>query len=90
VTASGDGRRTKYSGQSGSESTVDLYDVGFDASWELDMFGGARRGVEAANADVQASEASFAGTQVSLAAEVATYYVEVRAQQALIRIASGL
>jgi outer membrane protein, multidrug efflux system len=87
ATVSGDGRRTKYSGQSGSEATVDLYDVGIDASWELDMFGGVRRGVEAANADVQASEASFAGTQVSLAAEVATYYVEVRAQQALIRIA---
>jgi outer membrane protein, multidrug efflux system len=87
VTASGDGRKTNYSGHSGSDATVDLYDVGFDASWELDIFGGVRRGVEATNADLQASEASLAGVQVSLAAEVATSYVEARAQQTLISIA---
>jgi NodT family efflux transporter outer membrane factor (OMF) lipoprotein len=87
VGVSADARRSRLSGESGDGATVELYRAGFDASWEVDVFGGTRRGVEAADADLQAAAARLADTQVTLAAEVAASYVEVRAQQALIRIA---
>jgi outer membrane protein TolC len=50
---------------------LQLYTAGFDASWEVDLFGGTRRAVEAASAEAQAVDADLADTQVSLAAEVA-------------------
>lgn len=58
-----------------------LYATGIDATWEIDIFGGTRRAVEAAAADAQAAEADLADAQVSLAAEVANDYAELRAQQ---------
>ena len=86
--ASADARRANASVEtSGRNATAEVYGAGLDASWELDVFGGTRRGVEAATADVQASAALLAATQVSLAAEVASNYVDVRLQQALIDIA---
>ncbi|MDY0184247.1 MAG: efflux transporter outer membrane subunit [Desulfuromonadaceae bacterium] len=63
---------------SGSESTRKLFSAGFDASWEPDIFGGVRRGVEAASADVDASTESLRDTRVSLAAEVVLNYVDLR------------
>ncbi|WP_400189889.1 efflux transporter outer membrane subunit [Massilia orientalis] len=62
-------------------SRLDLYNVGFDATWEIDLFGGQRRAVEAAGASVQAAEANLADAQVSLAAEVAQLYVDLRGCQ---------
>jgi outer membrane protein, multidrug efflux system len=59
----------------------DVYQASFDASWELDLFGGRRRAREAAVAEVQAFEAEREGVSVSLAAEVARDYVELRALQ---------
>jgi outer membrane protein, multidrug efflux system len=53
----------------------------FDASWELDVFGGVRRSVEAAKADHDTATASLDGARVSLVAEVARNYVEVRSLQ---------
>ncbi len=64
-----------------------LYNAGFDASWELDVFGGTRRAVEAANADVRAAEYSWRDVQVSLLAEVARNYVEARGYQQRLAIA---
>lgn len=64
-----------------TQSARTLYDAGFDASWEIDIFGGTRRGIEAATADQAASEASLNNTRVSLLAEVAQNYVEVRSYQ---------
>ncbi len=47
-----------------------LYQIGFDASWEVDVFGGTRRGVEAANANLQATEKTIvAAIRVSLLGE---------------------
>ncbi len=88
-TVSGSARasRAKTSAQSGSGRTSELYSAGFDASWEPDIFGGARRGVEAAQADLEASAASLQDTRVSLVAEVALNYVEVRAFQLRLGIA---
>lgn len=56
----------------------DLYDVGFDATWELDLFGGQRRAAESAAATAEADKANLADTQVSLTADVARAYVSLR------------
>jgi NodT family efflux transporter outer membrane factor (OMF) lipoprotein len=58
-----------------------LYDAGFDASWELDLFGGIRRDVEAAIAQVQATDEQRRDVQITLIAEVARNYVELRGTQ---------
>lgn len=62
------------------------YGLGFDASWEIDLFGGLRRGAEAAAADADVSAATLAATQVSLVAEVARNYVLLRSYQRRIEI----
>jgi len=72
------GSRSTSSAQSGSGATRKLYSAGFDASWEPDIFGGVRRSVEAATADVAASTESLRDTRVSLAAEVVLNYVDLR------------
>lgn len=64
-----------------------LYKAGFDASWEPDVFGSTRRALEAAEADLDASLADLRATRVSLVAEVALNYVELRAYQARLAIA---
>ena len=58
-----------------------LYNLGFDATWEVDLFGGTRRAVEAAAAESVAVEADLADARVQLAAEVAQVYVDLRDQQ---------
>jgi outer membrane protein, multidrug efflux system len=63
------------------------YDTGFDAAWELDIFGGIRRSIEAADADLQAAEESRRDVLVTLTAEVARNYIELRAFQQRIEIA---
>jgi outer membrane protein, multidrug efflux system len=68
------------SNTSGQPATTE-YGLGFDASWEIDVFGGLRRGAAAAQADEQQASATLASTQVSLAAEVARNYVELRSYQ---------
>ncbi|MBA2932614.1 efflux transporter outer membrane subunit [Sphingomonas sp. CGMCC 1.13654] len=68
-------------GGSGSVSDIDLYNLGFDASWEVDIFGGQRRAIEAARATAEGAEASLADAQVSLTAEVAQAYINVRDRQ---------
>jgi multidrug efflux system outer membrane protein len=59
----------------------ELYDVGFDAAWELDIFGRVRRSVEASLAFVQAAEANRRDVWVSLVSEVARNYFELRGLQ---------
>lgn len=60
---------------------------GFDASWELDLFGKVRRVQEAARARMQASEAGWHEARISLAGEVAGAYVELRACEAGVALA---
>jgi multidrug efflux system outer membrane protein len=62
---------------SSSGGPLNLYVIGFDATWELDFFGGNRRAVEGASATLAASEAQVADAIVSLTAEVAESYVEL-------------
>jgi multidrug efflux system outer membrane protein len=64
-----------------------FYDVGFDAFWELDFFGRLRRNVEAQSAEVQGAEASLRDAQVSVTAEVARSYFELRGQQTQLAVA---
>ena len=63
----------------------DLYQAGFDATWELDVFGGQRRRIEAAQAELEASREDLRDVLVSLLAEVALNYVDVRLYQARLR-----
>ncbi|MBD3730949.1 MAG: efflux transporter outer membrane subunit [Sphingomonadales bacterium] len=71
---------------SGGRTDIQRYSLGFDASWELDLFGGTRRKVEAASARAEAAEAGLADAQVSLSAEVARAYVGLRTRQAVLQI----
>jgi outer membrane protein, multidrug efflux system len=64
-----------------------LYDVGFDAFWELDFFGRIRRSVEASNAELDAAEASLRDAQVIVTAEVTRTYFELRGQQLQLDVA---
>lgn len=65
------------------------YQAGFDASWELDLFGGVRREVEAAAADLNASAADRQNVLLSAMAEVARNYVDLRGLQQRYEIAEG-
>jgi NodT family efflux transporter outer membrane factor (OMF) lipoprotein len=67
----------------------ELYDVGIGASWEVDLFGGQRRAAEAAQAEAEAAEALQAGTRISVAAEAADAYFQIRSAQARLQIASA-
>ncbi|MCP5197135.1 MAG: efflux transporter outer membrane subunit [Gammaproteobacteria bacterium] len=87
VAALASGSRVKSSAESGNGETRNGFNAGFDASWEPDVFGGIRRSEEAAQADLEASEASLQDVQVSLVGEVALNYVELRAYQARLEIA---
>jgi NodT family efflux transporter outer membrane factor (OMF) lipoprotein len=66
-----------------------IYEAGFDASWELDVFGGIRRGVEASKAELAASIEDSRDVRVSLLAEAARDYVAVRALERRIQIAKA-
>ena len=66
---------------------IELYDAGFDASWELDFFGRVRRSVEASSADADAAEDSRRDVTVRLLAEVARNYFELRGAQSRLAVA---
>jgi NodT family efflux transporter outer membrane factor (OMF) lipoprotein len=68
-------------------ATTDQLSAAFDASWEPDVFGAKGNALQAASADAKAIEADLHKTQVSLAAEVALNYVELRSFQSRVEIA---
>ena len=65
----------------GSSSTLEIYALAIDATWEPDLFGAKARGIEGAKATAEANEAALDGAKVSLEAEVATAYVALRQLQ---------
>lgn len=81
--------RSRSSGEIGPAGGLvsEMYSAQFDASWELDIFGGKRRALEAAEATLEASREDLRDVQVSLLAEVALNYIELRADQARLAIA---
>jgi NodT family efflux transporter outer membrane factor (OMF) lipoprotein len=64
-----------------------LYDASLGASWELDLFGGLRRGREAASAEADAAVAAQVGTRISVTADAADGYFRIRGDQARIAVA---
>jgi NodT family efflux transporter outer membrane factor (OMF) lipoprotein len=66
---------------------LQLYNTGFDATWEVDIFGGARRAIEASSADLAAAAESRRDVLVSLIAEVARNYFELRGAQRQLAVA---
>lgn len=78
---SGSAARNRSSEMNGESTTSDLFANGLDASWELDFFGKKRRTLEAADATLQATQEDMSDVLVSLFAEVALSYVDVREYQ---------
>jgi NodT family efflux transporter outer membrane factor (OMF) lipoprotein len=75
-------RRSEHSASSSSSSgTQELFQADFDAGWELDIFGGIRRQMEAADANVAATVEDQRDVLVTLEAELARNYLELRASQ---------
>jgi len=66
-----------------------LHDTGAAASWEIDLSGGLHRNVEAADALAQAAEADQMGTRVSVVADAADAYLQIRGYQARLTYAQG-
>jgi NodT family efflux transporter outer membrane factor (OMF) lipoprotein len=69
--------------------TENQWRAGFDAAWELDLWGRFRRGIEAADADLLASVASYDDVLVSLIAEVAATYVRLRVLDERLAVAAN-
>jgi len=65
----------------GAGTTSHLYSAGFDARWEKDIFGGIRRSIESSQASLEARQQDLYHALVSLTAEVALNYVEIRTYQ---------
>ena len=68
---------------------ANVYQAGFDAAWELDVFGGARRAAEAARAEVAAAEFGRRNLWITICAEVARNYVAARAFQRHLAVAEA-
>jgi outer membrane protein, multidrug efflux system len=84
--ASGSAARSRGSADTGPVATTDLFSAGLDASWEIDLFGGVRRSVEASDADLLAAGEELRDTLVSLLAEVGLNYVDLRTAQARLAV----
>lgn len=87
INAAGAATRTQGSEETGPGLTNELYTAGFDATWELDIFGGKRRATEATQAELEASVEDAGDVLVTLLAEVALNYVEVRSFQTRLSLA---
>jgi NodT family efflux transporter outer membrane factor (OMF) lipoprotein len=75
--------------QAGNASAGNRFQASFDASWEPDIFGGNRSASDASAADAAVSAASLGNVQVSLAAEVAVNFINLRALQTRLAIAQS-
>jgi outer membrane protein, multidrug efflux system len=69
------------------DDSYDTFQAGFDASWEIDVFGSIRRGVEAADADIAAAAEARRDVLVTVTSEVARNYIDLRSLQARLAIA---
>lgn len=79
--ASGSAKGIHYGDSRLPDQNIDSYSAGLDASWEIDVFGGLKRETEAVTADMQATAESLRDTLVSLLAETATNYINLRTYQ---------
>jgi multidrug efflux system outer membrane protein len=81
VDASGSYTRSRTENNSETGTSRELFAAGLDAGWEIDLFGGLRRATEASQASYEASQEDYLSVYVSLAAEVALNYIDVRTLQ---------
>lgn len=77
LSASASASRQRSSGETSTGATRNLYEAGFDASWEADLFGRLGAGVAAAEADLHSSMANLDDVHVTVLAEVARLYCEI-------------
>ncbi|MBI5551890.1 MAG: efflux transporter outer membrane subunit [Desulfobacterales bacterium] len=84
----GSARMSELLGRGGG-GVSEQYDLELDAGWELDLFGGTRRAVEASQADLEARVEDLRAVLVTLLAEVAVNYVDLRTYQARLAVAEG-
>ncbi|WP_205910847.1 efflux transporter outer membrane subunit [Paroceanicella profunda] len=75
------------SNTSAGQTSNSNFQAGFDASWELDLFGANRRSIEAARYGLDAANEDLRATLLTLVGDVATYYVQARGFQARIKLA---
>lgn len=87
VDASVAGARTRSNITGTQASTTNLFRAGFDAAWEIDVFGGTRRGVEAADAHIESAYFDRQSTLVTVNAEVAAAYFTLRGAQRELAVA---
>ncbi len=71
----------------GFNRNVEVYDLNASLNWELDLFGGTRRGIEVAQAEYQAAHASVSAAQLEITSEVAETYITIRTLQTRLGIA---
>jgi NodT family efflux transporter outer membrane factor (OMF) lipoprotein len=81
LTSGGSGGNTSSASTGATSITTNLFNAGFDASWEIDILGGTRRAIESARANAGAQAAQLADAQVQLAAEMAQAYINLRDAQ---------
>jgi NodT family efflux transporter outer membrane factor (OMF) lipoprotein len=86
VSAGSSASRSRTPGNFGA-STGNFFRAGFDASWEIDVFGGTRRSVEAADATIESTVLSREALAVSLVGEIASTYFDLRGSQRQLTIA---
>ena len=86
-TRSGAHRFTSSHAASGTNYHGDHWASGFDASWEIDLFGGTRRAYEAADASLAAAECSLEDAWVTLTSEIGSQYISLRTVQERLRVA---
>jgi len=77
----------QYPGFGNAPLNVQSAELGFDATWEIDLFGYVQHETEAARAEAEAAEADRRDTEVTVAAEVARSYFELRGAQDRLTIA---
>ena len=81
------GQRARTNSSNFGPSTGNLFFAGFDAAWEIDIFGGIRRGVEAADAQIESSYFDRQNTLVTINAELASTYFTLRGAQRQLEVA---
>ena len=89
ASAQREGNQLQFPGAPASlKKPFSIYQAGFDASWEADIFGGKKRELESTTAELQASESSLNSIKISMLAEVAKNYINIRQYQAQIKLAN--
>jgi NodT family efflux transporter outer membrane factor (OMF) lipoprotein len=83
---SGSEKWTRSSETTGIKETTKIYSSDFDAGWEIDIFGGVRRSIEASDASLQSGKEDLRDVMVTLVSEVALNYIDVRTYQARLTV----